>query len=264
MNPKHSSEPFDLDCVYCKQIDCPNEQFLCILGVDIDTADGPNFRYSGHSCPRCEGFLQRRRERKRRERVAAGKGPNVGGAGVRKATGEFVAQAKQAHPGGVYDYSRTEYVTNDTKVEIICPEHGPFWQVPNNHLSGRGCPRCKSSKGEKAVRAALHKAGIDFVEQWTDHDCRYMNRLRFDFMLPHLGVLIEFDGGFHRQAVQWPGQTRAQAEAKLRRVQELDRVKDQWARSNGWTMVRIQQGSQVAGVIASLRGRQSVGAAAAQ
>lgn len=30
-----------------------------------------------------------------------------------------------------------------TKVCIICQEHGEFWTTPNNHLQGKGCPNCK-------------------------------------------------------------------------------------------------------------------------
>ena len=41
-----------------------------------------------------------------------------------------------------YDYSKVEYVNSSTKVCIICPEHGEFWQTPNKHMSGRGCPKC--------------------------------------------------------------------------------------------------------------------------
>lgn len=261
MHPAHKLNP---DCPHSRDAECPYEAVLCWAGLDVETADGPDFRQAGHRCSRCEGFLERRRARRRRERILAGKDPSAGGAGATKTTGEFVAQAKQAHPGGVYDYSRTKYVTNDTKVQIVCRKHGPFWQAPNNHLSGRGCPRCRSSKGEKAVRAALRKAGLDFIEQWTGHDCRATNRLRFDFALPQLGVLIEFDGGFHRQAVRWPGQTQAQAEKRLRQIQFRDRVKDRWAKENGWTMVRIQHTSQVAGVVDSLLSRPAVAAAASQ
>ena len=25
---------------------------------------------------------------------------------------------------------------------IICPDHREYWQVPNNHLLGAGCPKC--------------------------------------------------------------------------------------------------------------------------
>ena len=29
-----------------------------------------------------------------------------------------------------------------TKVCIICPEHGEFWQRPYSHLSNHECPTC--------------------------------------------------------------------------------------------------------------------------
>lgn len=41
-----------------------------------------------------------------------------------------------------YDYSKVDYINSSTKVCIICPEHGEFWQTPNKHLMGRGCPIC--------------------------------------------------------------------------------------------------------------------------
>lgn len=56
-------------------------------------------------------------------------------------TQEFIEKARQIH-GDKYDYSKVEYINNHTKVCIICPEHGEFWQIPNSHLNGHGCPIC--------------------------------------------------------------------------------------------------------------------------
>jgi very-short-patch-repair endonuclease len=44
--------------------------------------------------------------------------------------------------GDKYDYSKVEYVNNENKVFIICPEHGEFLQTPHSHLSGCGCKKC--------------------------------------------------------------------------------------------------------------------------
>jgi hypothetical protein len=54
---------------------------------------------------------------------------------------EFSAKSKQKH-GDKYDYSRVTYKTNHDKVELICKEHGSFWQLPMNHIQGTGCPGC--------------------------------------------------------------------------------------------------------------------------
>ena len=52
---------------------------------------------------------------------------------------DFIKKSREVH-GDKYDYSKVEYVKNHTKVCIICPKHGEFWQVPNSHLNGNGCP----------------------------------------------------------------------------------------------------------------------------
>ena len=55
--------------------------------------------------------------------------------------GSFVEQANIVHKNR-FDYSKVEYVNSQTKVCIICPEHGEFWQTPSSHLNGSGCPNC--------------------------------------------------------------------------------------------------------------------------
>lgn len=62
-------------------------------------------------------------------------------------TEEFIAKARLVH-GDKYDYSKVEYKNNKTKVCIICPEHGEFWQRPNDHLTGHSCRRCSRSLGK--------------------------------------------------------------------------------------------------------------------
>ena len=57
----------------------------------------------------------------------------------------FIERAKKIH-GDKFDYSKVNYVNSSTKVCIICPKHGEFWQNPASHLSGRGCPKCANKK----------------------------------------------------------------------------------------------------------------------
>lgn len=63
----------------------------------------------------------------------------------RKSNDEFIREAQSIHHNR-YDYSKVEYANNKTKVCIICTEHGEFWQTPNNHLNGNGCPLCKTER----------------------------------------------------------------------------------------------------------------------
>jgi hypothetical protein len=59
----------------------------------------------------------------------------------RKTTEEFIVGANAVH-GDRYDYSLVEYLSGQEKVIIICPDHGPFEQVPNGHVQGKGCNEC--------------------------------------------------------------------------------------------------------------------------
>lgn len=54
---------------------------------------------------------------------------------------DFVDKGTKVHKGK-YLYDRTIYTKSRDKVEIGCPEHGHFWQIASNHLSGTGCPSC--------------------------------------------------------------------------------------------------------------------------
>lgn len=64
-------------------------------------------------------------------------------------TKEFIENAVKVH-GDKYDYSKVVYVNNNTKVEIVCKEHGSFWQLPRHHISrGSGCPKCSGTYSDR-------------------------------------------------------------------------------------------------------------------
>lgn len=54
---------------------------------------------------------------------------------------EFLRKANEVH-GNRYDYSLAKVNGVDRPVEIICTEHGTFWQTPYSHLNGANCQRC--------------------------------------------------------------------------------------------------------------------------
>lgn len=54
---------------------------------------------------------------------------------------QVVKKFRKVH-GSRYDYSLVEYINTDTKIKIICKEHGVFEQAPEKHIFGNGCPKC--------------------------------------------------------------------------------------------------------------------------
>jgi len=75
-------------------------------------------------------------------------------------TEEFVSRAKNIHKDK-YDYSKSEYKNARTKICIICPEHGVFWQRPAGHLSGKGCDGCNIDQFGKFGLAITTEEFID-------------------------------------------------------------------------------------------------------
>jgi hypothetical protein len=54
----------------------------------------------------------------------------------------FISNAQAIH-GDRYDYTNVCYNGAHHNIEIICKEHGSFFQSPKNHIShNRGCPLC--------------------------------------------------------------------------------------------------------------------------
>lgn len=109
-------------------------------------------------------------------------------------TEEWIEKANEVH-NGKYEYSKVEYMNAKTKVCIVCPDHGEFWQIPYAHLKGQGCPSCKMSHLENAIYAELKRRGVRF-ENESDLD-GLLGRMRVDFWLPDSNTVIECQGGQH-------------------------------------------------------------------
>ena len=57
----------------------------------------------------------------------------------------FIQKSKEIH-NNKYDYSLVNYKNTNTKVKIICPDHGVFEQIPKVHYKGHGCSICSNNK----------------------------------------------------------------------------------------------------------------------
>jgi glutaredoxin len=74
-----------------------------------------NHIYNKSGCPKCKGISN---------------------------TLEFIEIANKIH-NYKYNYTNTIYIKNNISVQIICPEHGIFEQLPTNHIYRKsGCPEC--------------------------------------------------------------------------------------------------------------------------
>lgn len=137
-------------------------------------------------------------------------------ASVRNTKGkeQFIKDARKVH-GDRYDYSQVVYINNKTNVTVICPEHGPFEVMPQDHIQKKnGCPKCQTSKGETAIHVWLDAHGIK--HDWHKPIRTPMaigKRKKFipDFYIESANLMIEYNGEQHYHAKEeWGGEKQFQ------------------------------------------------------
>lgn len=129
----------------------------------------PNGLLMGHRCPKCSNLYRRTIE-------------------------ELIEDFRRVH-GDKYNYSKVVFKNMRTKICIICPEHGEFWQLPYAHMIGQGCPQCKMSHLENKICQLLKNNDIEF--EYESNINGILRRKTVDFYLPKLSIGIECQGGQH-------------------------------------------------------------------
>ena len=139
-------------------------------------------------------------------------------------TDTFIEKSRKIH-GNKYDYSKVEYVDSKTKICIVCPKHGEFWQVPGNHLAGHGCPKCTEWLLEKEISEFLIEKNIEFSFQ---KKFDWLGKKTLDFYLPKYSVAIECQGIQHFEPVEYFG-----GQEKFLFVEHNDETKQKLCSKNG-------------------------------
>lgn len=215
----HSQVPMSMRCNLCDSV----------------FEQTPTTHLSGSGCPVC---AKRARDDARR-----------------KTKKQFIEEARAKH-GNRYNYPG-EYINTDSKTIIYCNKCGhTFHQIPAAHLSGRGCPRCRSSHGERAVYRWLEEHGFEFeAEVRASHlfgvDNRNGGRLRYDvrvyvptWIIPAGYILLEIDGSQHRRPIGFGGDP----QALFAKIQSRDKRKNNLATENGVILRRLNYDAQNEGV----------------
>jgi len=127
---------------------------------------------------------------------------------------QIIKDFQKAH-SDQYDYSKVDYENTRTKVLIICPEHGEFWQPPSDHKKGRGCPECgKNQIAEPLFRECLESfisrfGKFEFPNTRPDwlRNPETGYKLELDCYNEELGLAFELQGRQHYKAIKgWGGE----------------------------------------------------------
>lgn len=104
-------------------------------------------------------------------------------------TEEFIIRAVSIHEHR-YDYSKVDYEGTQIPVEIICKEHGSFFQRPNDHLSGNGCRKCAAVGKSSQEKVIIDNIGISAIS----NDRTLLGGKEIDIYYPDYNVGIEVNG----------------------------------------------------------------------
>jgi hypothetical protein len=159
----------------------------CTIKVTIickehgDFEQMPYSHLDGHGCPCCAVIIRSNNKRKTLE--------------------EFIENAMSVH-GNKYDYSQVDYIASDTKITIICKEHGEFEQTPNNHfIQKQGCPICgvitTSNKTRKSTEKYIKDAKLVHGYRYDYSEVNYKsNHTKITIICKEHGK-FEQDAGNH-------------------------------------------------------------------
>lgn len=152
---------------------------------------------------------------------------------------EFINECNKMH-NYKYNYSLIkEYNGTDKIYKIICPDHGQFLQRGENHLRGHGCRSCQTkSHGENKIKQILNDKKVKFKFNNIFADCINIKtgcELLFDFYLPELNLIIEYDGIQHDKPVKKFG-----GEASFEGIKFRDNIKNEYCIKNNIHIIRIK------------------------
>lgn len=139
------------------------------------------------------------------------------------------------------EYSRVgEATKNERSQRRIKVRHnscGFIWEVDWFHFikEHTGCPRCKSSKGEKKVRDYLKSYNFSFLEQKTINlGKKGVLRLDFYLEIDNKKFAIEYNGIQHYKPVKYFG-----GEAAFQRQKKCDQDKKEYCKEQGIELIII-------------------------
>lgn len=102
-----------------------------------------------------------------------------------------------------------------------------------------GCPYCVQSRGEDYVESYLKEKGIKYIFQKRFNDLKSINYLSYDFYLPDLNVLIEYQGEQHFKPKNFGGTPIDIAKKNLKKQQYHDKLKKEYAKRKGYILLEL-------------------------
>lgn len=136
------------------------------------------------------------------------------------------------------DNSGNLFVPKGRRLTFICEEGHKQTMSVIEFYKGKECTSCKGtrahtaySRSEEIIAGVLDHLGIKYIRQAVTDTLH--EQLKLDFILPEHKVIIEYDGSHHKY-----GRTTDRGD-NLEEIKRKDSVRDAYAESIGYKMVRL-------------------------
>ena len=155
--------------------------------------------------------------------------------GVALTTEEWIEKARKVH-GNKYNYNKVQYINHKTNIIIICPEHGEFLQMPQTHLSGYGCPKCRLKSQTKLFEKLKESfPNEEIIFEATNKVISWIEKQRIDIYFPKYNIAVEYNGKQHYIPVERFG-----GELKFEIQKERDELKRQKCKDNNCALFEMK------------------------
>lgn len=185
-----------------------NRTKICIIcSIHGDFWITPDSLIQGKGCQKC-GIISARNKNKMNQ-------------------DDFIKRANEIH-GNKYDYSKVGYINTDTKVKIVCPEHGEFEQTPHHHLNGHGCSLCgRNNLSENKIYEKIKGNFSDAIRQYSNTFLIENGHPQFiDIYIPSKKIGIEYQGRQHFTPVNAFGGKLEFEKQKIRDLKKYNKSKE--------------------------------------
>lgn len=124
-----------------------------------------------------------------------------------------------------------KYVNSNTYMLWEC-ENGHIWSAKFSYIkSGSWCPRCSVGKTQKKLTNILEDIFPDCKIYSNYKGFQWLKVSKYgkqeiDIYIPELKLAVEYDGEQHFMPVRWGGISLKRATEKLKRVKQLDKIKN--------------------------------------
>ena len=133
-----------------------------------------------------------------------------------------------------------QYKARHSPIACKCKICEHEWKsAPGNLIAGWGCPKCKTTRGERKIAQKLDELNISYIREKTFPDCKNIHSLFFDFYIPDLNTCIEYDGEQHYRPVTFGGNNDTKAIERYKSNVTRDKIKTDYCKNNGIKLIRI-------------------------